>query len=509
MIRKYKWLCWRCASWRARLDRGTCRICRRPDLPITPDEVCNLCDRQRVIALGSSLKEANAGGQQLYLANIAWEPTRTAHGSARRRAIPLNPRAARHADQRARDRVAFYPVNEVQLTLFDMHRDLPAARAAAERNGGYPDPPHPQMAAYLDAAVRDHARRHGWSKTSTYRTLRSMRVLQLMQDTPGSPLSARDAMSLNDIELAAIPVIDIATAVGLMLDDRQPAIHAWFAATIAELPEAMRAEVTEWYEVMLNGSTTPPRRKPRDQQTVRLYLRWAMPALTAWATQGHTSLREITATDVRDVIPSSGNPRSTMGAGLRSILTLLKARKVLFVNPIARIQTGSHERRDPLPAHVDKIRDALLSPKPACAALTALATFHGLRAGELRNMHLTDLADGRLQLGERSILLADPVRVRLAAWLDHRNRAWPNTANPHVFLNHRNSSRTTPVGGRWLTLATGIPIHVMREDRILHEARATGGDVRRICDLFGLTVEAALRYLPPVEPGGPEEPRRS
>ena len=36
----------------------------------------------------------------------------------------------------------------------------------------------------------------------------------------------------------------------------------------------------------------------------------------------------------------------------------------------------------------------------------------------------------------------------------------------------------------------------MREDRILHEARATGGDVRRICDLFGLTVEAAVRYLP-------------
>jgi hypothetical protein len=33
----------------------------------------------------------------------------------------------------------------------------------------------------------------------------------------------------------------------------------------------------------------------------------------------------------------------------------------------------------------------------------------------------------------------------------------------------------------------------IREDRILDEAIATG-DVRRICDLFGLTVEAALRY---------------
>jgi len=115
-------------------------------------------------------------------------------------------------------------------------------------------------------------------------------------------------------------------------------------------------------------------------------------------------------------------------------------------------------------------------------------------------MQLTHLADGRLQLGQRSILLAEPVRVRISAWLDYRNTHWPSTGNPHVFINSRNSNRTTPVGGRWLTLATGIPVHVMREDRILHEARATGGDVRRICDLFGLSVEGALRYLPDPEP---------
>jgi integrase len=252
---------------------------------------------------------------------------------------------------------------------------------------------------------------------------------------------------------------------------------------------------------MLNGADTPPRRHPRDQHTIRLYLRWAMPALTTWADHGHTSLRDLTPADVRAVLPASGSPRSTMGAGLRSILTLLKARKVLFTNPIARIRTGGHERRDPLPAHTQKIRESLLSQDPACAALTALAAFHGLRAGELRGMHLTDLVDGRLQLGNRSILLAEPAQARLSAWLDHRNRRWPNTANPHVFLNHRNSSRTTPVGGRWLTLTTGIPIHVLREDRILHEIHATGGDVRRICDLFGMTVSGATRYLNTHEPG--------
>jgi hypothetical protein len=491
VIRKYKWLCWRCHSWRQRLPRGTCRICRRGDLPVNPDQVCNLCDRQMVVNLGATVEEANAHGQQLYLANVAWEPTRTRHGNVRR----LDKPSARHRPGTP-DTVEFYPVTVTQLVLVDMPRNL----AAAQAKGAVPEPPDEQMAAFLDAAVLDHARRHGWPKSTIHRTQRSMRVLQVMQDTPGAMLLASDAMQLQQIGLTAIPVIDVATAAGVMLDDRQPAIHAWFSTTIADLPDPMRTEVTEWFDVMLNGSTTPPRRRPRDQQTVRLYLRWAMPALTAWAEQGVQSLREITTADVRAVLPDSGNPRSTMGAGLRSILTLLKARKVLFVNPIARVRTGGHERRDPLPAHADKIRESLLSPNPACAALTALATFHGLRAGELRNMHLTDLADGRLRLGDRSILLAEPVRVRLAAWLDYRTRRWPNTANPHVFLNHRNSSRITPIGARWLTLATGIPIHVLREDRILHEAWATGGDVRRICDLFGLTVEAALRYLPDPEP---------
>ena len=505
MIRKHKWLCWRCHSWRARLAKGTCRICHRADLAVNPDDVCNLCDRQMTIALGATVEEANLGGQQLYFANMPWQPTRIRWGNVRRVDQPST-RNHLHRDRADSLRaIEFYPVEQTQLALFAMPRDLTCALTQAQDRGlstsdRLPDPPHGQMAAFLDAAVLDHARRHGWPQSTIHRAQRSMRVLQLMQDTPGAMLLATDAIRLQEIGLTAIPVIDVATAAGVMLDDRQPAIYAYFDTTTAHLPEQIRTELNEWFTVMLNGSTTPPRRKPRDQQTTRLYLRWAMPALTTWAKQGHYSLREITTSDIRAVLPPSGNPRSTMGAGLRSILTLLKARKVLFTNPIARIQTGSHERRDPLPAHAEKIRGSLLSPDPACAALAALATFHGLRAGELRNMHLTDLVDGRLRLGQRSILLAEPVRVRISAWLDYRNTRWPTTANPHVFLNHRNSSRTTAVGGRWLTLATGIPIHLMREDRILNEARATGGDVRRICDLFGLTVEGALRYLPDPEP---------
>ena len=168
-----------------------------------------------------------------------------------------------------------------------------------------------------------------------------------MQDTPGAMLLASDAIRLQEIGLTAIPVIDVATAAGVMLDDRQPAIHAYFDTTTADLPEQMRTELTEWFNVMLNGSTTPPRRQPREPADHP-----GLPALGharphhLGRTRPHLAARDHRS-DVRAVLPPSGNPRSTMGAGLRSILTLLKARKVLFINPIARIQTGSHERRDP------------------------------------------------------------------------------------------------------------------------------------------------------------------
>ena len=493
VIRKHKWLCWRCRSWRRRFTDGTCRSCGRSNLPVNQANHCNLCDRQTVIRLGCDIEQANAHGQQLYLANMPWPATKSAAtASTVRRALGPRSDPNRARRQRPAAPEPFSPVQHSQLLLFDMPHDL----RAAQRKGPFRDPPDPPMAAFLDAAVSDHGARHGWTRSTIIRVRTAMRVLQSIQDTPGATLLASDALLLHHIDLPANPVIAVATAAGLMLDDRQPAIHAWFASTIAELPTPMRGELTEWFDVMLAGSHTPPRRLPRNQQTIRCQLRWAMPVLTAWSQQGHQSLREISAVDVRAVLPPAGNPRSTTGAGLRSILTLLKARKILFVNPIARIRTGGHERRAPLPAHTDAMRAALTSADPAGAALTALVTFHGLRARELSGLLLTDIVDRRLRLTDRTINLADPVRVRLTAWLEHRSTRWPHSANPHLFIHYRTATTTAPVGGRWFALKTGIPVHVMREDRILNEVQATDGDIRRICDLFGLTVAGAIRYLP-------------
>ncbi|MGI6877541.1 hypothetical protein [Microbacterium sp. gxy059] len=47
----------------------------------------------------------------------------------------------------------------------------------------------------------------------------------------------------------------------------------------------------------------------------------------------------------------------------------------------------------------------------------------------------------------------------------------------------------------------GISAQALRNDRIIQEIQATGGDTRRIADLFGIGVDAAARYLRVLDPG--------
>jgi integrase/recombinase XerC len=125
---------------------------------------------------------------------------------------------------------------------------------------------------------------------------------------------------------------------------------------------------------------------------------------------------------------------------------------------------------------------------------------HAITAKELTGLKLTDIVDGRLQLDGRDIPLAGPVRVRLATWLDCRAKTWPATANPHLFISRKTGPRLTPVVKQFPWHRTNLRPQALREDRILAEIHATGGDVRRICDLFGLTVSAAMRYATTLEP---------
>ncbi|MDT0485235.1 hypothetical protein [Streptomyces doebereineriae] len=156
----------------------------------------------------------------------------------------------------------------------------------------------------------------------------------------------------------------------------------------------------------------------------------------------------------------------------------------------------------PLPVQVTALRDLLQAQAAPKAAMSALVIFHALTSKELRTVMTTDLGDGRLFLPTRTVLLAAPVRDRIAAYLDYRNSRWPRTANPHLFLSQTTACGVETVSNVWINNILGIPARRLREDRLLHEAEATAGDPRRICDLFGLSVGAALRYNSTVDQPG-------
>ena len=160
--------------------------------------------------------------------------------------------------------------------------------------------------------------------------------------------------------------------------------------------------------------------------------------LRVWAAAGHNSLREITREHVLDALPPSGKA----------------------ARPQGRVSS----------------RSAGCSRAARCCSPTPPPA-------------------------SRSATLAEPVRERLRAYLDMRQRRWPDTANAHLFLTKHTGRRTEECSKRWIWLTIGprLSVAAVREDRILDEAHATGGDVRRLADLFGLSIQAGTRYTNTVD----------
>jgi hypothetical protein len=473
-------ICEACRGWRRNVAtaEGQCVTCKDWSA-LNSERLCRLCRRQtalmRTSRRGVTAAEANRHGQQLFIVGTFRQ----------RRPRPAPARAAAGLPPG-------YPATHRQLVLFDAIRD-----PAHILTGRIPEPRDPALEATLLRAAGEHAARYGWSRTRKVQARSAIRILLAIQDTPGAPIRATAVTALSE-RFATQPVLDILSEIGMLQDDREPAVTGWFNAKTADLPGPMASELRIWLEVMRDGSTTPPRRLPRSHTTIRLQLRFALPALKAWAEAGHTSLHEICRDDILKVLPAEGTPRSATGQGLRSIFAILKGRKIVFTNPTARVRTGAPEDRDPMPlgesGELAVLRQALNCGDAARAALAALAAFHGLRNHQLRALLLTDVDGARLHINGRTILLADPVRQRLTAWLDHRTVRWPQTLNAHLFINSYTAVRTGPVSNVYVNEAVGMPVRRIREDRILHEAYATRGDVRRLCDLFGLSTKGAERY---------------
>ena len=485
--RTLKWLCKGCNSWcRDHTGVGDCSVCHHP-ATLDNAGVCRLCHKQGALWREphepADLVAANRYGQQLFIADL--------FGRRDNNQLPVAPRPVPAT-------LPVAPRTHRQLPLFDVDRDL---SRRGHQYAALAEKADPSMAAALDEIIRGHATRYGYRRDLVWKVRTGVRVLLAFQDHPGDPVTATEAAVLAGTDLPMNRVLDVFAEADLLVDDRTPAVDAWFARQVDGLPEPMVEQLRRWFEIMLDGSPTPPRRRPRSQITARVYLGAALPALHRWAVAGRRSLREISIDDVKAALPASGHRRAVAGQALRSIFSILKARKVIFTNPVQSIKTGYPQPGQPLPVVPDLLRDGLDSPDPARAALIALAAFHGLRSRQLRHLILTDIHDGRLHLDGRVVLLADTVRTRLAAYLDYRARRWPNSSNPHLFLTQRTAGGLDPVGARWIKLKIAITgaAQAIREDRILDEAHATGGDIRAICDMFGLSVTAAERYTATVD----------
>lgn len=283
-------------------------------------------------------------------------------------------------------------------------------------------------------------------------------------------------------------------AADLLIDDRVPAIRRYFATHTAGLPAATTRQLQSWFTVMLDGSDRPPWRIARHPDIIRIHLHAMLPALRTWTAAGHDSLAEISSQDVTAILPPPGPGRVLTEIALRSLFDVLKSGKHIFANPMRGLPISKVNATIPLTMDTDAIRVALNSPDPAAALAVAFVAFHAVTQPQLRAITLTDIQDGRLRIDGRAIPLAAPVRVRLAAYLDHRSKTFPGSINPHLFINRRSAPRLTPVGRQFPWTSLDVRPQALREDRILQEIHATGGDVRRICDMFGIAIDTALRY---------------
>jgi site-specific recombinase XerD len=476
--RKRDWLCEACLGWRKRFPSlQQCPSCQRC-VPVNERGYCRLCSRQAHLVRPAhqiiDVVLANVGGQQLFFSDMARNKA-PPEASADRPVHPSWPHP--------------FPVPHRQLTLFDVPLDL------SVRLERIPEQRVPELAAALDLAAGAHGDAHGWSSLRQASARRSIRILLSVQDTPGARIKTSEVALLQPLRLHAMTlVLDVLRASDMLEDDSEPELEAWFRTQMTDVAEQIQAEVAEWFHALRDGSQITPRTRPRNIGTVRHRVADVKTALVDWSAAGHTSLREITRNDIIGALPPDPVRQRQVADGLRSLFRFLKGRKVVFVNPTTRVKAAPAQLNYPLPMNLQALREAINSDQPARAAMAAIVAFHALRTAEIQNLKLVDVRDGRLLIGERSIVLAQPVRDRVAAWLDERSRRWPQTLNPHLFINKHTALRLTPVSSTWISQTNKIPVQAIREDRILHEALANSGDIRLLTDLFNLTTGGAERY---------------
>lgn len=471
--------CRACYDFTRRYHPGECASCRR--IIAVKKGHCRLCWLQAgLTATGRRITPADfaqAGRyQQLSFAGMSW----LGH---------ISPRPAVPAPERPRP-PAPAAGTQLQLPVPGQSRHFDKAHWVASKitNEALLQARH--IAAEL-AGTR------GWNPRIVTETGRALAVV-LADHIPGD-LIAWSALSpaLRSRDLSVTRTAEILSLTGLLHDDRVPSFTSLMRERLALLPAPMAADAGHWLRTRIQGG---PRSHPRNEHTVRMNLNRVHPLLLEWA-GNYAHLREITAADVvAATMPLHGSLRWQTLTALRSLFGHCKKTGRIFADPTRGIDTGQRPLKliQPLqPAEIDQATAAALTP--AARLALALAAVHAARPKTIRELHLgdIDLGNRRMAITGRARPLDDLTRHLLLAWLDHRARRWPGTANPHLIINQQTAMTTRAVSENWLTeTCRGLTatLERLRVDRQLEEALTHGPDPLHLAAVFGLDDTTAIRY---------------
>jgi len=499
--------CGSCLAWGLTYSQGACAACYMFAGRYRNLGACGACSRQEPLKRGycrlcwcqAALERPNGPNtplapyveqtrhQQLFLAGMS-------RRCATPRAFPRRYGVKGRPPKPPPPAVGQPYVGWVQPSIFDdARRDYRYGRIDLRR-GPAPDNPWLAWALHL-AHVMAEAR--GFDHI-VRRTLNRNLVMLLADHTAGEVIRTSDFCEvLRDRGASLGHTTEILQAMGILCDDRPATFEQWLVDKLDGLASGIGSETQRWARTLRDGS---PRTRPREQKTVQSYLRVARPALLGWSA-GYDHLREVTRADiVAHVNTLHGHQRQATMVALRSLFGWAKTNGVVFANPTSNIRIG---RRDdsvlqPLsPAEITRTVEAATTPQ--ARLVVALAAVHAARPGAIRALHLddVDLANRRLTIAGRTRPLDELTHRVLVAWLDHRRRRWPNTANAHLLISARTAVGHGPVSAPGINLMLrGLPatLERLRIDRQLEEALTHRADPLHLAVVFDLDESTAIRY---------------
>jgi len=337
----------------------------------------------------------------------------------------------------------------------------------------------------------------GWNDRIITETSRALAVV-LAGHQPGEMIAwSQLPAALHRRDLSITRTAEILALAGLLDDDRIPSFTSLTRARLALLPAPMAAGVRDWLRTRSQGG---PRSRPRDEHTVRMNFNRVHPLLLRWA-RHYTHLREVTAADViaaTEPLPPSRRRQAL--TALRSLFGHAKKTGAIFRDPTRGIRDPQRPLLFIQPLQTAEIDQATsAAATPAARLAVALAAVHAARPKTIRELHLDDI-----DLGSRRLVIAGSARPLddltaslLLAWLQHRGRRWPGTANPHLIINQQTAMTTRAVSENWLAASCrGLTANLerLRVDRQLEEALTCGADPLHLAAVFGIDDTTAIKY---------------